>query len=337
MAVDFSFRFSRSVTLMGSMKLQLVAPFANAHHGLVTLDAVRDAGLSRATWLRAINSAQLELIHDGVARIVGAPVPPHQAMAAAVLAAGKGALASHRYAAVLWDIPLPSSPVPELILPGRSRQARLTGVIVHRPRDLLDLGAVYKHGIPTCKLLRIACDYGAVDPEGAHAVIGHIITNGWMSPEAFEAAIRHHGRRGRPGVPALRDALADWTADGKGLDSELERRMKDLVARFRLPPVEFHPIVLGHEVDFRVIGTMVLLECDGWEWHDKRRQNFEHDRQVRAELTAAGHIVIAFTWTMLKRQPQWVASMIRSALDRWAPNWAAVASEPDAEAAQNRK
>jgi hypothetical protein len=317
------------------MKLKLVESFARSHHNLVTLAAVLDAGLSRATWVRAVNSGQLEIVHDGVARIAGTTVPPHQAMAAAVLAAGKGALASHRYAAVLWDIPVKVTPEPELILPRRTRQATLSGVIVHRPRDVLDLGAVMKHGIPTCKLLRIACDYGAVDPEGAHAVIGHIITNGWMSPEAFEAAIRTHGRRGRPGVPVLRDALADWTADGKALDSELERLMKDLVKRFRLPPVEFHPIVLGHEVDFRVIGTPVLLECDGWEWHDKRRQNFERDRQVRAELTAAGNIVIPFTWTMLKRQPKWVASMIRTSVARWDPNWAAAASETDAAAARN--
>ena len=27
--------------------------------------------------------------------------------------------------------------------------------------------------------------------------------------------------------------------------------MKNLVKRFGLPPVEFHPIVLGYEVDFR--------------------------------------------------------------------------------------
>lgn len=284
-----------------------------------------------------MNSGQLELIHDGVARIAGAAVPPHQAIAAAVIAAGNGALASHRAAAALWDIPLPSPPAPELILPWRSRQATLAGVIVHRPRDLLDLGAVYRHGVPTCKLMRIVCDHGAVDPAGTHAVVGHIITNGWMSPEAFEAAIRTHGRRGRPGVPALRDALADWIADGKALDSELERRMKDLVKRFKLPAVEFHPIVLGHEIDFRVIGTPVLLECDGWEFHDKRRENFERDREIRAELTAAGYIVLPFTWTMLKRQQKWIASMIRGAVDRWSPNWAARASDPDAGAAQNAK
>ena len=135
----------------------------------------------------------------------------------------------------------------------------------------------------------------------------------------------------------LRAALADWTADGKGLDSEVERLMKRLVKPFKRPRLEFHPIVLGYEIDFRVIGTSVLLECDGWEWHDKRRQNFERDRKRRAELVAAGYVVVPFTWTMLKRQPQWVASMIQGAAARWNPNWAATASVTDTAAARNAK
>lgn len=299
------------------MKLSLVATFARTHHGLVTLDAVRAAGLSKSTWNRALGSGQLEPVHPGVARVVGAPVTPYQPFAAAVLAAGPGALVSHRAAAFLWDIPLPAVPQPEIILPARGRQATLQGVTVHRPRDRLDLGAVSRYRIPTCNLLRLACDYGATDPDGTHGVIGHIVTNGWVSPSAFQAAIRTHGRRGRPGVPALRAALADWLADGKALDSELERRMRRLVKRYRLPAVEFHPVICGHEVDFRVVGTPIVLECDGWEWHDKRREKFERSRRQDLELTAAGFITVRFTWTMLRRQPQWVAAMIRRAVARW--------------------
>jgi very-short-patch-repair endonuclease len=299
------------------VRLKLVETFARANHGLVTLEAVRGAGLSKSTWNRAIAAGQLELVHDRVARIAGAMVTPHQAYAAAVLAAGRGAVLSHRAAAHVWGIPLPTVPEPELILPARSRQATLHGVVVHRPRDLLDLGAVLKHGIPTCNLLRLACDYGAVHPEGTHAVVGHILTHGWMSPRALDTAIRMHGRRGRPGVPALRAALEDWVVDGKALDSELERQMKRLVKRFRLPPVVFHPVVRGFEIDFQVIGTNVLIECDSWEYHDKRRSNFERDRRRNAELVAAGYAVVQVTWTMVTRQPKWVATMIRTAVERW--------------------
>jgi very-short-patch-repair endonuclease len=299
------------------VKLKLVEQFATRHHQLVTLDAVRDAGMSRSTWLRALDN-QLELVHPGVARIIGSAPTREQRIAAAVLAAGPGAVASHRSAASNWGVPRPLHDPVDIILPARDRQATLAGVVVHRPRDLLDLGAVIRFGIATCKIVRWLCDLGVVDPAGLHAAVGHVVTNGLVSPNSIAAAVRVHGRRGRTGVPALRAALDDWMVDGKFLDSELERRMKRLARRFGLPPMEYHARVLGYEVDFLVIGTTIVLECDGWEHHDKRRDNFERDRIRRAELTVAGYIVVHFTWTMLTRQPQWVASMIRGAIDRWA-------------------
>jgi very-short-patch-repair endonuclease len=315
--VNADFRFGGLETRRAGVKLTLVERFASRHHSLVTLDATRAAGLSRATWLRALD-CQLELIHPGVARIIGSPATREQRIAAAVLAAGPGAMASHRSAAYLWGVPRPSGDRPELILPDRGRQATLEGVIVHRPRDLVDLGAVIRSGIPTNKIVRWLCDLGAVDPIGIHPAVGHVVTNGLVSASSLQAAIAVHSRRGRPGVPALRDALEEWTSDGKFLASDLERLLKRLIKRFKLPAVEFHTRILRYEVDAWVIGTPIVLECDGWEFHDKRRRKFEDDRRRRDELTVAGYIVVHFTWTMLMRQPQWVAEMIRGAISRWS-------------------
>jgi very-short-patch-repair endonuclease len=220
-------------------------------------------------------------------------------------------------AILLHGIPRPSDDPPELILPQRTRQATLDGVIVHRPRDRRDLGIVLRQHIPTAKLLRALCDLGAVDPAGVDAAVGYVVANSLASPNSLLAATRVHGRRGRPGVPALRAALTDWMVDGKFLDSELERRMKRLIMRYRLPAVEFHPMVLGYEIDFRILGTAILLECDSWEYHDRRRTSFERDRQRRGSLTAAGWIVVNFTWAMLTRQPQWVATIIADAVRKW--------------------
>ncbi|HET9665842.1 MAG TPA: DUF559 domain-containing protein [Desertimonas sp.] len=79
-------------------------------------------------------------------------------------------------------------------------------------------------------------------------------------------------------------------------------------------------MICGHEVDFLIVGTPIVLECDGWEFHDKRRQRFENDRRRAVELTAAGYITVRFTWTMLTRQPQWVATKVVEAVRRWAPH-----------------
>ena len=45
-----------------------------------------------------------------------------------------------------------------------------------------------------------------------------------------------------------------------------------------------------------MIGTPVMLECDGWAYHGLDRSNFERDRDRDAELTAAGWIVVRFTY-----------------------------------------
>jgi very-short-patch-repair endonuclease len=138
-----------------------------------------------------------------------------------------------------------------------------------------------------------------------------------VSPGAVAWAIGTHSRRGRPGIPALRDALAEWMVDGVVLDSELERLMKRLIKRHKLPLMQFHAIIRGYEVDWWVVDTPIVVECDGFEYHDKWRELFEPDRTKRNELAAAGFIVVHVTYKMLKRQPQWVAAMIRNAVERW--------------------
>lgn len=54
-------------------------------------------------------------------------------------------------------------------------------------------------------------------------------------------------------------------------DSTLETEMANFVAKYRLPPVVFHPIVAGYEVDFLVVDTTVVIECDGWATHGLQR------------------------------------------------------------------
>ena len=302
------------------MELRKLEPFIVANHGLVTIESARLAGISDAAWYRACASGQVDLLHPGVARVLGAPATHVQRIAAAVLAAGPGAMASHRSAVSLWDLPRPEGDPVDISLVGRTRRGSLDGVVLHRPRDHVDLDPTRRYNVATSKLLRALTDLGAVDPAGVHPAVGHVVTNGIASPAALRWALEAHSRHGRHGVRALRDALDDWLFDGVALDSELERKMKRLAKRYRLPPMMFHAVIAGYEVDFLIIGTPIVLECDGWEFHDKRRHKFESDRIRGTELTAAGYVVVHFTWTMLTRQPQWVATKVIEAVRRWSPH-----------------
>ena len=299
------------------MRLQRLDAFARAHHGLVTLEAATEQGMSRSSWYRALESGDFEQLFPGVARLHGTPSTFHQRALAAVWSIGPGAIASHRTAAALWGVERPTSDPIDIIITSRSRLPRRQGVIVHRPRDLVDLRPIMRYKVPTCTPTRMLVDLGAVDEGGVDAAMIAILVSKVVAPIAIRAALVRHSRRGRSGITPLRVALDRWVGDELPPDSLLESRMSTLIATFDLPQVQFHAIVSGYEVDFLVVGTRIVLECDGWGTHGLDRDQFEFDRLRDADLIADGYIPVHFTWRALTSSPQKVADRIRRALAQW--------------------
>lgn len=293
--------------------------FAEEHYGLVTIDEAQRAGMSASSWYRAVASGVFVSVFPNVARLPGSPVTRYQTIAAAVLAAGPGAVASHRSAAFLWDVPRPEHDPIDVTLPKRRRGPNLPGVVIHQPLDQVDLGRILRHGIPTTNILRLVCDIGAVDASAVSATVGHFVVRGWLPPAAIDRALRQHARKGRSGITALRAAAAQWIIDGKPADSLLEPAMNQLLAAYHLPHAVFHAVICDEEVDFWFEGTPVVLECDGWEFHASTRRQHERDTERRTKLLAAGYITVPFTFRGIMRKPWITARRVRETLDRWAP------------------
>lgn len=297
---------------------------ARRQHGLV---ARHQADVSDSAWRRAIAAGTLIELHRGVVRLVGTSDTPEQRILAAVLAAGPGAMASHRSAAHLHGVPGAGARPVDVVIPRRSadddghvrgrRVNRLAGVELHRPRDLDRTVPHRIDSIPCTNLLRTLLDLGAVAPHLVHGAVGHSLTNDLASIAAIETALLEHARKGRHGVTALRCALDDWAIDAKPADSVLEPAMRRLVERYDLPPVEFHARIGGREVDFHVLGTPIVIECDGWRYHGRDRDQFERDRRNDAEFAAHGWIVLRFTYRRITRRAGEVADQIRRTIDRW--------------------
>ena len=68
------------------------------------------------------------------------------------------------------------------------------------------------------------------------------------------------------------------------------------------PPAEFRPIIEGLAVDFRIVGTVVVVECDGWEFHVTSRIEFVLDPERDAAPSAAGFVVVRVTWKHVTRR-----------------------------------
>jgi very-short-patch-repair endonuclease len=287
------------------MNLSDLDELARQHHGVVTR-AMFDG--SDHAWWRAIRAGMLIQVHPGVARLPGTADTPEQRIAAAVLATHPHGLASHRSAAHLWGIPRHDDDPVDIILPGRSRQPELDGVEVHRPRDSAHLTPPQRRSNIRCtNIIRTLCDLGAVDAGAVEGAVGHVLTTNLASLDALEAGL----------VPALRAAIDAWRIDGRPADSVLEPAMLRLVERYGLPPVQFHPWIDCFEVDFRVIGTPIILECDGWTAHGLNPDQFEYDRLRDGRLAAAGWIVVRFTYRAIIARPARTAARIREVVARW--------------------
>jgi very-short-patch-repair endonuclease len=66
-----------------------------------------------------------------------------------------------------------------------------------------------------------------------------------------------------------------------------------------------------------VLGTPVILECDGWAYHGLERTNFERDRRRDADLIAAGWIVLRFTYRAITTRRRTTADRIAATVAQW--------------------
>jgi len=284
--------------------------------GLVALD---QTGWSRGTWYRAIRNGSLEQVHPAVARCIGTEDTELQRIRAASLAVPR-AVVSHRSAAVLWGLVSAARGQPvHLTTPwGDAHRRALVGVVCHRPDDLVDVRAVGRHGIATTPPLRTLLDLGVTDPHLVSGAVGRALADKLLTIDGLEAGLGRHAKQGRTGVVVLRRAIDEWALDARPADSILEAAFAQLCERASLPPFVHHQRVEGWEVDFRFVGTPVIVECDGWTTHGRDRDQFEIDRRKDDDLRAAGWVPARLTYRAITRRPADTARRLRRLLDRWS-------------------
>ena len=293
--------------------------FARGENRLIERSELLRSTISASTWSRLVRDGRLIEIFPGVAGLPGITISAVVRIDAAVRAAGRGALASHRSAAYLYGASVIGDNPVDLIRPDRGGALCLPDVVVHRPVDRRELQPRFVNGIPVTNPLRTVVDLGAVAPQSVEECLMKMRIDGHVSVSAVDMAIARHSKKGRPGTIAIRQALAHQVLRARPPDSVLEEKMARLCARYKLPSMEFHARVGGYEVDFLVTDTNIYVECDGWEFHGLNREQFEFDRKRNADLLGQGFIGLKFTWLQIVRNPQYVARMITQAVEKWAP------------------
>lgn len=227
---------------------------------------------------------------------------------AAVLAAGSGALLSHRSAAAAWDLRRSSSGLVEVTAPNRG-QHHLDGVVVHQTRGFHAEDTAQMDGIPVTSPARTLLDTAEmVPPREAVRMLEQAERLGLFDPGAIERLVERS--RGRRGLKPLAAAMAEIEGEPPRVNSDWERDLLDFSDDHDLPRPDLNVIVEGYEVDALWREWKLIVELDSWGHHRSRRA-FEEDRWRDAALQLADYIVLRITWRRFEEQPAEVARLIR--------------------------
>jgi predicted transcriptional regulator of viral defense system len=290
-----------------------IAALAAEQYGVVSRRQLLDAGLTHAhVRARVASGRRLIPLHRGVYAVGHDRLTRDGHWLAAVLAAGPGAVLSHREAAALHGLRPSDRPAIDVTVAARRR---LPGVQIHRVRRLHAADVTDVAGIPVTAVARTLVDLAdVVPPRALRKAFEEAERSHRLDVRAVEAVLaRTRGRNGS-GAERVRATVADLAAAGTTITrSTLEDRFLSLLDAHGLPRPLTNHWLHGMEVDAHWSGTNVVAELDGWDPH-RTRHAFQRDRERSAELAAEGYVVLRFTHHHVTSRPAWVAHQVRRVL-----------------------
>jgi very-short-patch-repair endonuclease len=235
-----------------------------------------------------------------------------------VLACGPGAVLSHRSAGLLWGIVKWRGPIDVTATGNHTRR----NVTVHRSRTLDPDDVTVHYGIPVTTPARTLLDLADVldDTSLTRAVNEARLQRLVTLADLATLITRSPGRA----TSRLKPHLDHATQPTR---SQFEDAFLAFAERHNLPRPEVNQQIAGYEVDMLWRDQHVVVELDGWAYHDTRI-SFERDREKDAALLAAGFPVIRVTWERLIREPGREAARLRPMIEGFRDFPAALASVP---------
>jgi very-short-patch-repair endonuclease len=268
----------------------------------------------------ATRHRRLVSVRPGVMAFAGSGASWEQAVLAAVLSAGPGALASHATAAAVWRIPgFPrSAATPLEITVPRGRRPRVRGARLHTTLLLDPAHATERDLIPVTSVARTVCDLdGEIDGRRLGRLVDELLMRKATTITELQAVHRRLRRGSRPSL-ALARVLVDRGAEWDDADSTGEAKLVRWLIAADLPaPVQQH-VVDRYRVDLAYPEFQVFIEYDGFAVH-ATRTNFDSDRARDNALQLSGRVVLRYTSRSTRGQ---VVRDVTAALRRagWSPH-----------------
>ncbi|MGH8928750.1 MAG: type IV toxin-antitoxin system AbiEi family antitoxin domain-containing protein [Acidimicrobiia bacterium] len=294
---------------------------AARHHGAFTREQALQAGATRSTITRRVQSGAWLRALPNVYLVSGAPSTWYQAVALAVYGSGAGAIASHATAAHLWS--LMSRPnVIEVTTPNPWRKPREH--IIHRSTDLVDPDITEVNGIPCSTVARCMVDIGIPWGEGiAERCLDEAVRRRLTTDREVAAVLHRVARKGRNGVGPMRAVLSDRLGWSNITESQLEDEFVRIMrlAGVALPDPQVNLVKRGgrliSRVDFVYRDIRLVIALDGERYHSDRN-TFRSDRRQQNDLTLEDYRVLRFTAWDVFAAPEYVVASVVAALRTWS-------------------
>lgn len=300
-----------------------VTRLALTQHAVVAVRQIVALGTPARTVSRRVAAGRWFRVHHGVVAIV-----PPQLLAtegwimAGVLACVPGTLASHRSAAVLFDLRLRRRPWVDVTTAGSAGRRR-RGLHQHSGATLAPEDVDKVDDVPCTSLARTLLDIAedATEREIERA-IDRATELRLIDMRALDGVL---GRaRGRRGAVRLQAVLTDHRAGSTLTRNDLEEAFLSIARGIGRPPDAVNHWMAfaaggGAEGDFVWHRRRLVVEVDGRGPHTTRRA-FEHDRRRDQQLALLGYRVVRFTWRQVTGDPRYVGRTLSSLLREDEPS-----------------
>lgn len=294
---------------MGSVE-EAIAALARRQQGNVTYAQLLSLGLGPSAIYRRCQTGRLYPEHHGVYGVGRRPTTALERASAAVLACGPRAALSHQSAFTLWGLDHRwRFPVHVSIPSCRKRP----GIITHRIRSLARADTVIHLGLRVTSPARTFLDCApGMSRRRLLRALADARRSGHLKPAALQDILDRNPTH--PGHASLAGAISAY----QPTRSEFESAFLRFCQRHGLPTPQINAQVAGYEVDALFADHRLIVELDGWAYHQDRH-SFEGDRERDAATLAAGHATVRLTWERFRATPAREAARLKTIMDGLRP------------------
>ena len=286
-----------------------VRELAGRQFGNLNRRQLVDCGLGLGAIKARVRNGTLVTRYPGVYSIAPPRSDPPALIAAAVLAGGPAAVASHASAAWLWGFVPHYEPPPQISLPTGDRRPR--HIDTHRCPSLAPRDLTRQHGVPTTTPARTVLDLA---PRLTHKQLTRLVNDqrrdGRLRLAALDDLIARNPLH--PGTKLLRPFIDN---PRNPTDSPFEDDFLTFVTKYGLPMPQTNVWLHGRNVDAYFPEAGLIIELDGRDFHNDQ-DAFRDDRERDTENLKHGLTTIRMTTDRLKLTPGHEAKRLMEILSR---------------------